>query len=170
MFYVGLDIHTEHITICVLNGNRKVHERCTVRQVDHLMPFLNRLPDRFRACYEASIGCTRFFELLTTVTERFVVAHPGLLRIIFRSKHKNDRRDAEKLAKLLCVDQVPAVHVPPANVRTWHELITLRRRLVEKRTRARNGLRCLLRPVRGCGSGKDSPGCSSSNSTTRCTF
>ena len=170
MLYVGLDIHTEHITICVLNGNGKVHERCTVRQVDHLMQFLNRLPDRFCVCYEASTKCGRFFELLTTVAERFVVAHPGLLRIIFRSKHKNDRQDAEKLAKLLYVDQVIAVHVPPANVRAWRELITFRRRLFEKRTQARNGLQCLLRPVRGSGSGKDSPGCNSSNSTTRCTF
>lgn len=147
MFYVGLDIHTKHITVCVLNENGKVHERCTVRQVDQLMQFLQRLPDRFRVCFEASTGYGRFFELLTTVAERVVVAHPGLLKIIFRSKRKNDRRDAEKLAKLLYVDQVPAVHVPSADVRAWRELITFRRRRVECRTRAKNGIRCLLRSL-----------------------
>jgi transposase len=146
MFYVGLDIHTKHITICVLDENGKVHERCTVRQVDQLMQFLQRL-DRFHVCYEASTGYGRFCELLTTVAERVVVAHPGLLKIIYRSKQKNDRRDAEKLAKLLYVDQVPAVHVPSADVRAWRELITFRRRRVECRTRAKNGMRCLLRSL-----------------------
>jgi hypothetical protein len=29
------------------------------------------------------------------------VAHPGRLRLIFRSKDKNGRKDAERLAKLL---------------------------------------------------------------------
>lgn len=148
MFYVGLDIHTKQITICVLNDNGKVHERCTVRDVDQLVRFLNRLPDRFRVCYEASTGYGYFFELLCKVAERVVVAHPGLLKLIFRSKQKNDRRDAEKLAKLLYVDQVPAVHVPSADVRAWRESITFRRRLVEKRTRSKNGLRCLLRSLR----------------------
>jgi len=147
MLYVGLDIHAKHITICVLDENGKVHERCTVRQVDQLLRFLKKLPGRFRVCYEASTGYGRYFELLSTVAERVVVAHPGLLKIIFRSKQKNDRRDAEKLAQLLFVDQVPAVHVPSADIRAWRELITFRRRRVECRTRAKNGLRCLLRSL-----------------------
>ena len=147
MFYVGLDLHTTHITICVLDDNGKVHQRCTVRQIDQLMNFLERLPGPFRVAYEASTGYGRFFELLVTVAERVVVAHPGLLKLIFRSKQKNDRRDAEKLAKLLYVDQLPQVHVPSAEVRAWRELISFRRRQIEKRTRAKNGVRCLLRSL-----------------------
>lgn len=147
MLYVGLDIHAKHITICVLDENGKVRERCTVRQVEQLMRFLKKLPGRFRVCYEASTGYGRYFELLSTVAERVVVAHPGLLKIIFRSKQKNDRRDAEKLAQLLFIDQVPAVHVPSADIRAWRELITFRRRRIECRTRAKNGLRCLLRSL-----------------------
>jgi transposase len=76
-----------------------------------------------------------------------VVAHPGLLRLIFRSKRKTDRLDAEKLAKLLFLGEVPAVHVPRAEVRAWRELITFRRKLIQKRTRAKNGVRALLRSV-----------------------
>ena len=75
------------------------------------------------------------------------LAHPGLLRLISRSKKKNDRADALKLAKLLYVGEVPQVHVPAADVRAWRELITFRKRLIEKRTRAKNGLRCLLRSL-----------------------
>jgi transposase len=116
-----------------------------VRQVDQLVRVLEGLPDRFEVCFEASTGYGRFFELLSVRACRVVVAHPGLLRLIFRSKHKNDRRDAEKLAKLLYLGEVPAVHVPTADVRAWRELITFRQRLVQKRTRAKNGVRALLR-------------------------
>src|SRR5262249_58016226 len=73
------------------------------------------------------------------------VAHPGQLRLIFRSKDKNDRKDAERLAKLLYLGEAPAVHVPAADVRTWRELITSRGRAIAKRTRAKNSVRTLLR-------------------------
>ena len=75
------------------------------------------------------------------------MAHPGLLRLIDQSKKKNDRADALKLAKLLSVGEVPRVHVSAADVRAWRELITFRKRLIEKRTRAKNSLRCLLRSL-----------------------
>lgn len=147
MFYVGLDIHSKSITVCVLNGDGKVHRRCTVRQIDQMMAVLEGLPEPFQVCYEASTGYGVFFEILSKVADHVAVAHPGLLKLIFCSKQKNDRRDAEKLAKLLYVGEVPQVHVPSADVRAWRELITFRRRLVEKRTRAKNGLRGLLRSL-----------------------
>jgi len=43
------------------------------------------------------------------MARRVAVAHPGHLRLIFRSKRKSDRVDAEKLAKLLFLDEVPPV-------------------------------------------------------------
>jgi transposase len=67
------------------------------------------------------------------------------LRLIFRSKDKNDRKDAERLAKLLYLGEAPAVHVPSGDVRTWRELITCRGRVIAKRTRAKNSVRALLR-------------------------
>ena len=67
MFYVGLDIHGKNITICILNCDGKVHQRCSVRQVDQLMTVLERLPGPFQVCYEASSGYGFFFELLSAV-------------------------------------------------------------------------------------------------------
>ena len=147
MFYAGLDIHCKHIAMCILNNEGKIVQRRTVRQVDQMTRVLAELPDRFAVCYEASCGYGYFHELLTPLASRVAVAHPGLLRLIFRSRRKNDRRDAEKLAKLLYIDQVPTVHVPSAEVRAWRELIGYRQKLVQKRTRAKNGVRALLRTV-----------------------
>ena len=45
--------------------------------------------------------------------------YPGQLRLIFKSKKKNDRADAAKIAKLLYLDAAPQAHVPSADVRAW---------------------------------------------------
>jgi transposase len=147
MFYVGLDIHSKFIQVCVLGQDAKVVRNEKVRQLDQVVHVLRQIPGPFQACYEVSCGYGRYFEVLSTLATRVVAAHPGKLRLIYHSKRKNDRVDAEKLAKLLFLDIVPAVHVPPAQVRAWREMITFRRKLVEKRTRAKNGLRALLRNV-----------------------
>ena len=119
--------------------------RALVRSLDEMMRVLEALPDRFEVCYEASCGYGHYHDLLSPIAARVTVAHPGRLRLIFRSKDKNDRKDAERLAKLLYLGEAPAVHVPEADVRTWRELITCRGRVIAKRTRAKNSLRTLLR-------------------------
>jgi transposase len=145
MFYVGLDIHDKRIAICVLSETGQVARRAQVRSIDEMMRVLEALPDRFEVCYEASCGYGHYHDLLSPIAARVTVAHPGRLRLIFRSKDKNDRKDAERLAKLLYLGEAPAVHVPSGDVRTWRELITCRGRVIAKRTRAKNSLRSLLR-------------------------
>jgi transposase len=85
------------------------------------------------------------YDELTELARGVVVAHPGNLRLIFRSKRKNDRVDAKKLAKLLYLDEVPKVHVPDVDTRGWRQLIEFRRKEVDKRTRVKNGIRGLFR-------------------------
>jgi transposase len=145
MLYVGLDIHTKHIAVCVLSQTGQVVQRARVRGIDEMLRILKGLPDRFEVCYEASCGYGHFHDLLRPLAARVVVAHPGQLRLIFRSKNKNDRNDAERLAKLLYLGEAPAVHVPSLDVRTWRELINCRTQVIAKRTRAKNTLRALLR-------------------------
>lgn len=148
MFYVGLDIHSKLIVACVLDENGKLMDRAAFRQFDQFMRWLARRPKPLAICFEASTGYGGYYEAFAEIADHVTVAHPGQLRLIFRSKRKNDRVDAEKLAKLLFLDEVPAVHVPEADVRAWRELITCRRRTIEKRTGAKNALRALLRTVR----------------------
>lgn len=147
MYHVGLDVHLKYITVCVLNENGKVHQRCTLRSIGEVVALLRDLPGPCQVCYEASTGYGFVFEALSPVVKHVAVAHPGLLRLIYRSKQKNDRADALKLAKLLYIGEVPTVHVPSSGIRAWRELITFRRKLVEKRTRAKNGIRGLLRSL-----------------------
>jgi transposase len=145
MLYVGLDIHNTRISVCALNQTGQVVRRAQVRGIEDMLRVLGGLGDRFDVCYEASCGYGHYHDLLRPLAARVLVAHPAQLRLIFRSKHKNDRNDAERLAKLLYLGETPTVHVPPADVRAWRELINCRAQLVAKRTRAKNTLRALLR-------------------------
>jgi transposase len=148
MLYVGLDIHTKHIAVCVLSQTGRLVQRARVRGLEEMLCLLKGLPDRFEVCYEASCGYGHYHDLLQPLAARVLVAHPGPLRLIFRSKSKNDRNDAERLAKLLYLGQTPTVHVPSLDVRTWRELINCRSQVIAKRTRAKNALRA---PLRGAG-------------------
>jgi transposase len=145
MFHVGLDIHSTRIALCALNGTGQVVHRSQVRGIEEMVRILKALPDRFEVCYEASCGYGHYHDLLRPLAARVLVAHPGQLRLIFRSKSKNDRNDAERLAKLLYLGETPTVHVPAADVRMWRELINCRSQVVAKRTRAKNTARALLR-------------------------
>jgi transposase len=147
-YYVGLDVHVMFTAMCILDRHGKCVKRRTIRGPwSEVAQELAQLPRPAAVCFEASTAYGRLYELLLPVAERVVVAHPGHLKLIFRSKQKHDRADAEKLAKLLYLGEVPAVHVPTGEVRAWRQLIEYRRRLVAKRTRTKNGLRAILRTI-----------------------
>lgn len=146
MWSVGLDVHLRVSTLCILDENGKTVKTMTVRGGwTKLFAVLREIRQPFAICYEASCGYGYLYDRLRKIARRVVVAHPGQLRLIFRTKKKNDRVDAKKLAMLLFLGQVPTVHVPSVDVRAWRRLIEFRHRLVGKRTRAKNGLRSLLR-------------------------
>jgi transposase len=146
MWHVGLDLHLRHTTICALDANGSVVKQLKVRgSWREVVTVLQSWNEPLAVCFEASCGYGHLYDILIRFAQKVVVAHPGQLRLIFRSKRKNDRIDAEKLAKLLFLGEVPAVHVPSENVRTWRELIEHRKRLMVKRTRTKNSLRSLLR-------------------------
>ena len=146
MRYVGLDSHWRQSTICVLDHRgKKLLNRTIKGPWSKVLEEVGKIRKPFAVCFEASTGYGYLFEHLQTIARRVVVAHPGQLRLIFRSKRKNDRVDAEKLAKLLFLDEVPAVYVPAESTQAWRRMVEHRRKLVGERTRAKNALRALLR-------------------------
>jgi transposase len=146
MWYVGLDVHFRQSTFCVLDEHgQKVRTETIKGPWDKVLLALARIKEPWVVCFEASTGYGVLWRRLKPMAQRVVVAHPGHLRLIFRSKRKNDRIDAERLAKVLYLDAVPAVHVPGEAVLAWRGLIAHRNHLVKERTGLKNCLRALLR-------------------------
>jgi transposase len=146
MLTVGMDVHQGGTAVCILDENGARVKRFAHRgHPRELAAVLSRLSEPFQAGFEASCGSGTLHDLLAPIAARVVVAHPGHLRLIFRSKKKHDRVDAEKIAKLLYLGEIPQVHVPGVETRAWRELIVTRDRAVSRRTASKNGLRSLLR-------------------------
>lgn len=149
MKYVGLDLHAKQATVAILeprgDAEPVVRTRTIKGSPKRILAEIAKINGPLAICYEASTSYGAFYDALSEFAERVVVAHPGQLRLIYRSKTKHDRADAKVLAKLLYAGFIPTVHVPSKDVRGWRRLIGRRRRLVCERIRVKNQLRALLR-------------------------
>ena len=149
MHYIGMDVHSKVTMICVLDENgQRVQERVIHGPLPQVVAAIAASRKEFgplAVCYEASCGYGWLADHLRALAVKVQVAHPGKLRMIFRSKRKNDRVDAQKLAKLLYLDEVPLVHVPSAQRRQWRSLIEYRCGMVVRSGACKNRLRALLR-------------------------
>ena len=146
MLYVGLDVHQQRSSLCILDHNGKTVKQELVRGPwSQVIDRLRGIDEPISVCYEASCGYGHLYDRIAPLAAHVAVAHPGQLRLIFKSKKKHDRVDAAKLAKLLYLDEVPRVHVPNVDVRSWRKLIEFRQTLLGKRVAAKNQIRAVLR-------------------------
>lgn len=147
MYYVGLDIHQRSTSVEILDCNGKLFKRTEWKLPWSMLAkqLADQTPAPFAVCYEASCGYGYLHEQFAAVAATVKVAHPGQLRLIFSSKRKNNRVDASRLAKLLYLDAVPAVHVPSRDVRAWRATIEFRQKLLKGLVMVKNQLRALLR-------------------------
>jgi transposase len=146
MLYVGLDVHSRQSSLCILNSSGGTVNQIQIKGPrSAVVDQLKRIAEPFSICYEASCGYGHLYEQIRPLAAHVAVAHPGKLRLISCSRQKNDRVDAQKLAKLLLLDMVPKVHVPHVDVRGWRSLILLRQKLIGQLVRAKNQIRGVLR-------------------------
>jgi transposase len=126
--------------LLVTDGEGSSHTTVrTTPQVLHDL-LIGLQPDRvvFEICPLAGWLCdlTRALGLDTQVAN---VAHDAWRWRNVRSK--SDRLDAQKLAELSQVGQLPLVHVPERSTRQWRSLIVYRRGVVGRRTQIQNAIR-----------------------------
>jgi transposase len=130
MNFVGIDLHKQTITVCVVNAARQVRSR---RRSFHARPtvvhesFRSLTP--FRAVVEATARSRWLVEPLDPIAERVVRAHPRKLRVIAESTRQSDRRDAQVLAEFLALEMVPVADRPTPRPRQHRSLVRQRQHL-----------------------------------------
>jgi len=146
MFHVGLDVGDNCSSIAILNSNGKVFKQMEVKgRWPVLLEQLGQIRKPMNVCFEASCGYGYLYEKISKLARHVAVAHPAQLRLIFRAKKKHNRVDALKLAKLSYLGEVPQVHVPGADVRSWRTTIEHRQRILAGRVATKNRIRSLLK-------------------------
>jgi transposase len=146
MLTIGLDVHQSRTSVCILDARGNILKQQEIKGgYEAVAESLAKEKKPFQICYEASTGYGALYERVSPLAQRVQVAHPGRLKLIFKSKKKHNRADAQKLASLMHLNQVPEVHVPVQEVRSWRGLIEHRRRLVDRVVAVKNQVRALLR-------------------------
>ena len=84
-----------------------------------------------------------FLELLRQLGHEVWVGDAAQIRASYVRKQKTDKRDAAHILKLLVENRFPKLWVPSAEQRDVRQLLIHRHKLVEIRTRVKNGLQHL---------------------------
>ena len=148
MFYVGVDLHKQSISLCVVElagRERKIIERRRFRcdEEESMADYFAELGE-YQLVVEATASYEWFVQLVEPTADRVVLAHPGHLRVIAQSKRKTDKLDAQTLAEFLALDQIPEAWRPTPRVRQHRTLVRHRHYVIGRSTSVKNKLRRVL--------------------------
>lgn len=145
MKFVGIDLHKQTISLCVVNQARQVLARKKLPCVNPALieQFFRKLGP-FQAVIEATSSYEWLWQLLEPLASRLVLAHPGKLRVIAESVKKSDKLDAQVLAEFLAMDMIPPAYRPTPRQRAHRRLVRQRRFVIAERNRVTCRIHALL--------------------------
>ena len=147
MEYCGIDLHVSYSQICILGEEGEVMETSRGRTSRPALTKFFARRNQMRIVLEAGGSSPWVSRLLEELGHEVIVCSPRRVRLIAESTLKNDKVDAEVLARLLRID--PAFLTPVRHrsekAQLMRSKLLVRRSLVEARTKWINTVRGLLR-------------------------
>jgi transposase len=140
---IGLDLGDKHTEACVVDGSGEVVETFRVRTTE---PALDRALSRFeasRVVLEVGTHSPWVSRRVTALGHEVVVANPRRVRLIAENDSKNDRFDAELLARLGRLDPSLLSPIVHRGEEAQRDLVLIRARdgLVRARSQLINQVR-----------------------------
>lgn len=143
--FVALDLHKHYIVAGAVDAHKEIvlhPRRVSISRFEEWAA--RHLKPTDALVLEATTNAWFIHDIVEPLVARVSVAHPYHVKLIAAAAVKTDKRDTLTLAKLLAVDMIPEVWVPPHHVRELRSLVAHRRRLVSQRSAAKNRLHSLL--------------------------
>lgn len=150
--YLGLDVHKDSIVAALAEGGPGGEVR-QIGAISNDLHALEKLLARQRkahpgaaleVCYEAGPCGFGIARRLAQLGVPCLVAAPSLIPKRPGDRVKTDRRDAEKLARLLRAGELVAVHVPDSRDEAIRDLCRARTDAVDDRKRCKQRLKSFL--------------------------
>jgi transposase len=150
-FYIGIDLGDKKSNYCVLDGGGEIRAEdklATTRE--EFTAYFSAIP-RSRIAMEVGTHSPWVSDLLEALGHEVYVANPRKMESIKKSKRKNDKEDARKLARLVRADPELLYPIRHRGVEAREALVLLRARdaVVGSRTKLINCVRGLVKSVGG---------------------
>jgi transposase len=144
MVIVGCDFHPSWQQVAIFDSETgEIAGRKLVHSDEEAERFYGGLPVPSLIGIESCGNSQWFLELLERLGHQVWVGDAAQIRASYVRKQKTDKRDAAHILKLLMEGRFPRVWTPDAEVRDVRQLLIHRHRLVQIRTRVKNGLQHL---------------------------
>lgn len=161
---LGLDLGDRHSHYCLLNEECEVVEEGRMQSTEAAFRRHFEGEPRLRIALECGTHSPWVSRLLTTLGHQVIVANPRKIPAITASQSKNDRNDAELLARFAAHDPKLLSPVQHRSLERQQDLnlIQVRATLVRARTMMANALRGLVKSA-----GSRLPACSTESLPVR---
>jgi transposase len=142
---VGLDVHARSLVACAIDGEAgEIRSLRVSPKTEAVVAWVRSLPGPVAVTYEAGPTGFGLARALEAVGVRCVVVAPSKLERPPGDRVKTDRRDAERLARLLRIGELPGVRVPSEAEEAARDLMRAREDVRGDLMRARHRLSKLL--------------------------
>jgi len=144
---IGIDLHKNESQVAVLPDQPpEDDEDELIEEVRVPNANLDEIAARYEGSEAVLEATSNYYTVYDRLSEHLEVtlANPLELAWIANSRQKNDKIDAEKLAKLHRSNIVPESYVPPEEIREHRALTRGREKLVDERTKWKNEVHAVL--------------------------
>ena len=142
MSYIGVDLHTNSLTVCYRTKQGK--ERIRTFAMRRMADFVKTLRKHDQVAVEATGNTKYFVEQIGKRVKKVVVVDPNQFEVIRRSVRKTDKHDARTLALYLSKDMLPEARMKTRKNAQLHSLASTRDKLVKQRTALINKIHNVL--------------------------
>lgn len=144
MIIVGCDFHPKWQQVAVIDAETgEIGEHKLMNGDGQAEQFYRSLPAPALVGIEACGNSQWFIDMLERLGHEVWIGDAAQIRASYVRKQKTDRRDAGHILKLLMESRFPRLWTPTAEQRDLRQLLIHRHKLVEIRTRVKNGLQHL---------------------------
>ena len=146
---IGMDLGDKRIHICILDGDGTIQKEFSIQTTSHaLTRFLTRYTDCL-VILEVGTHSPWISRLVESLGHEVIVANPRYTRAIYQNPRKNDRLDAEILARIGRMDPQLLKPVTHRDESAQHTLAMLQSRdqLIQTRTALVNHVRGSVKAI-----------------------
>jgi len=143
---VGIDLHKDTMTICVVvrGTGEVVYRKIACKNREQIAEFFRTLPRPHTVAIE-SVGFYRWlWEMLEPLVEKLVLCDATQARALAGRRLKTDREDAANVAELLLAERLPLAYAPPHEVQELRDWTRQRNRLSRDHARALHGVKSIM--------------------------